>query len=203
MSLIQRARRLTHVGNLLHDVNSGLRARELRTSYAPDELEALMYHDIQSPSYHPDKVGLHDDDPPSDTDYTTEAASSDSNDVPCMPSSGAVADGLYIGDAAKFNTIRARVDTVGVGTYEYTLKYWNGETWFIISSYFAQGDEINDFKSSGHNGWCWSSFTMPGDWALYTLMSSNLYWVKFEVTSFTSCSQIPLLGQIYIGDLWT
>ncbi|MGW8177237.1 MAG: hypothetical protein ACWGQW_00350 [bacterium] len=147
--------------------------------------------------FDPDKVVLHDDDLLLDTDYTTEALNTTADDVPCMPTGGgAVGDGLYVGDANQFHTLEMWLTTPGVGTYTITPKYWNGSTWANLTA-DTGWDNIANWQGST---WTWYKFIIPGDWAQTTIDGSTLYYIKFEVTAYTTCTTTPLLGWVQIDN---
>jgi len=140
----------------------------------------------------------HDDDPPTDTDETTETNNATANDMHLLPSPGAVGDGFYFGLANPFDWLCLNIGTPGVGTWTITWKYWNGTTWTALPLKY---DETNHFRAAAGKHWVHLD-GRPGDWAQYTISGYNLYWIKGECTSYTDMTTQPLGTQAWIGR-WT
>lgn len=146
----------------------------------------------------PQAVGggiAHDDDPPTDTDETTQTNDATANDMHLLPSPGAVGDGFYFGLSNPFDWLCLHIGTPGVGTWTITWKYWNGTTWTALTLKY---DETNHFRAAAGKRWVHLD-GRPGDWALITISGINLYWIKGEVTSYTSMTTQPLGTQAWIG----
>lgn len=138
----------------------------------------------------------HDDDPPTDTDETTETNDATANDMHLLPSPAAVGDGFYFGLANPFDWLCLNIGTPGVGVWTITWKYWNGTTWTALTLIGAK-DQTDNFRAA--TGKHWVQFERPSDWSETTILSKNLYWIKGEVTSYTSMTTQPLGTQAWIG----
>jgi hypothetical protein len=128
-------------------------------------------------------------------DFLFEEYGDNSNDVPCCPYPSAVGDGLYVGKATKFSYVCLWLNQQGVGTYSVTWKYWNGTTWAVLAL-LSDGDWTASWKRPGR----WTvSFNPPEDWATFSIDGSDIYWVKAEITDYTSQTKQPLLGRVWVG----
>jgi len=146
----------------------------------------------------PQAVGAgiaHDDDPPIDTDETTQTNDATANDMHLLPSPGAVGDGFYFGLSDPFDWLCLNIGTPGVGTWTITWKYWNGTTWTALPLKY---DGTNHFRAAAGKRWVHLN-GRPGDWATTTILTYTLYFIKGEVTSYTSMTTQPLGTQAWIG----
>jgi hypothetical protein len=146
----------------------------------------------------PQAVGggiAHDDDPPTDTDETTQTNDATVNDMHLLPSPGAVGDGFYFGLSDPFDWLCLNIGTPGVGTWTITWKYWNGTTWTALPLKY---DETNHFRAAAGKRWVHLD-GRPGDWATTTILTYTLYFIKGEITSYTSMTTQPLGTQAWIG----
>jgi hypothetical protein len=116
-------------------------------------------------------------------------------DVPATPNPTAVGDGLYIGHSSPFDYVDLWVNQAGAGTYSITWKYFNGTSWLPLTL-IGFGDGSNSWKRPGRHT---IMFTRPGDWAANSILGYTLYWVKAEVTDYTSQTTQPVLGRVWIG----
>jgi len=140
----------------------------------------------------------HDDDPPTDTDETTATNNPTANDMHLLPSPAAVGDGFYFGLANPFDWVCLNIGTPGVGVWAITWKYWNGTTWTALPLKY---DQTDNFRAAA--GKHWVHFDgRPGDWATTTILAYTLYFIKGEVTAYTSMTTQPLGTQAWIGR-WT
>jgi hypothetical protein len=128
-------------------------------------------------------------------DYMFQTINTEMGDVEPFPAVPAVGDGLYVGNASQFDTVRLWVNRQGLGTFTITAKYYNGSSW-IAATLIGSGDQIFSYKRPGHR---WLSFVRPTDWAVFTIDGNSLYWVKFEVTAYSSMTQMPKIGNVSIG----
>jgi|GEM_PF-5311257 len=128
-------------------------------------------------------------------DYMFQTIKTEMGDVEPFPAVPAVGDGLYVGNVSQFDTVRLWVNRQGLGTFTITAKYYNGSSW-IAATLIGSGDQIFSYKRSGHR---WLSFVRPTDWAVFTIDGNSLYWVKFEVTAYSSMTQMPKIGNVSIG----
>ena len=148
-------------------------------------------------SVSPQAVGAgvaHDDDV-GDTDETTETNNPTANDMHLLPSPGAVGDGFYFGLSDPFDWLCLNIGTPGEGTWTITWKYWNGITWTALTLKY---DETDHFRAAAGKHWVHLD-GRPGDWATTTILTYTLYFIKGEVTSYTSMTTQPLGTQAWIG----
>ncbi|MDD5537785.1 MAG: hypothetical protein PHF12_02325 [Candidatus Omnitrophica bacterium] len=128
-------------------------------------------------------------------DYMFQTIKTEMGDVEPFPTVPAVGDGLYVGSASRFDTVRLWLNRQGLGTFTITAKYYNGGSWIALVL-TGSGDQIFSYKRTGQR---WLSFIRPADWAMFTVGGNSLYWVKFEVTAYSSLTQMPKLGNVSIG----
>lgn len=128
-------------------------------------------------------------------DYMFQTIKTEMGDVEPFPTVPAVGDGLYVGNTSQFDTVRLWVNQQGLGTFTITAKYYNGSSWIALTL-IGSGDQIFSYKRSGQR---WLSFVRPTDWAVFTVDGNSLYWVKFEVTDYSSMTQMPKIGNVSIG----
>jgi len=138
--------------------------------------------------------GVFHDDDGVDTDETAEANDAVVNDVHLLPDPGAIGDGFYFGYASPFDWLCLKIGTAGVGVWDITWKYWDGDTWENLTLIQDQADH---FRAAA--GKRWVHFERPGDWAAKVIEALNLYWIKGEVTGYTSMATQPLGTQAWIG----
>jgi hypothetical protein len=105
------------------------------------------------------------------TNQTTEARDRSTTDDINLNPGGAADDVLYIGAIDEFERVNFDVfSTGGAGTYTLTWEYWNG-AWTSLTVV----DNTDDFKNGGSNR---ITFTAPGDWAVSTEESVEMYWIR-------------------------
>jgi hypothetical protein len=141
----------------------------------------------------------HIESPLSDTDETAASNSATANDMTLSGGAAtpAVTDGYELGYASLFDGVCVQVGTAGVGTYSYTLKYWSGAAWTAFSANsLIWYDQTGDFKATGKK---WVAWVRPGDWALKTIGGLNLYYIKYEIISYTSMTTKPLGTRAWIN----
>jgi hypothetical protein len=105
-----------------------------------------------------------------------------------------VGDGLYIGKSTPFDYVDVWVNQAGVGTYTITWKYYNGVSWLPLTL-SSDGDRSNSWKRLVDT----PSFLTGLGLATTSILTYTLYWVKAEVTAYTSQTTQPVLGRIWIG----
>ena len=126
------------------------------------------------------------------TDYTVEANNATTGDVSLFDADPEVFDAVYFGDVIPFRSMRSNVGTAGVGTWEITWKYYNGATWAALPNVV---DNSNGFTVGGNTSISWD---LPDDWSVIDPGTGNaIYWVKAEITSYTSSTTSPLGTQFW------
>jgi hypothetical protein len=135
------------------------------------------------------------------TEYTTEAQSSTTNDLPLLAAAPAVDDAWLFGCDNPCRIFNQEIDTAGVGTWTITYEYWNGSNWIALSNV---DDLTTGFTVLGANSTTWD---MPTDWATQTVTGSAVssYWGRARVSAFSSITTQPLGSrQRYEnGEWWT
>jgi hypothetical protein len=135
------------------------------------------------------------------TEYTTEAQSSTTNDLPLLAGAPTVGDAWLFGCDNPCRIFNQEIDTAGVGTWTITYEYWNGSDWIALSNVV---DLTTGFTVLGANSTTWD---MPTDWATQTVTGSAVssYWGRARLSAFTSITTQPLGSrQRYEnGEWWT
>lgn len=133
---------------------------------------------------------------PVDTDQTAETNSAAASDMDLLPAAGlAVGDGFYYGYTSQFDWIAINQGTAGVGTWTTAFKYWNG-AWVALTTF---NDDITsgNLKNTGIRRAQWNR---PGDWVTTTIAALGpYYWIKFEMTAYTSITTQPKGTQAWVG----
>lgn len=151
-----------------------------------------------------DNIGgafAHIESPLSDTDETTASNNATANDMHLSGNAAtpAVTDGYEFGYAILWDGMAILVGTAGIGTYTITPKYWSGAAWTSFSANsLLWYDQTGDFKSTGKK---WISWVRPGDWATKVIGGITAYYIKFEITSYTSMTTKPLGTRAWINIL--
>tara|TARA_R110002110_G_scaffold56272_2_gene160202 strand:- start:892 stop:2250 length:1359 start_codon:yes stop_codon:yes gene_type:complete len=122
------------------------------------------------------------------TEYTTEAQSDTTNDLPLLGVAPSVNDAWFFGCDNPCRIFNQEIDTAGVGTWTIVYEYWNGSDWTELSNV---QDLTTGFTVLGANSTTWD---MPTDWATLAVTGSavNSYWGRARVNAFTSITTQPL-----------
>lgn len=131
------------------------------------------------------------DDGGAQTDETVAAQNTAPDDMMLLPVAPVVGDAYYFGGSRLWDSLRLNMGRVGVGTWIFSWEYWNGTTWTALADVV---DNTSAFHAGGTNN---VDFTRPGDWALTTILTMNLYWVRARVSSFTDIITQPLGTQAW------
>lgn len=121
----------------------------------------------------------------SSTDETDECNDATANDI-TLPATGS--EVYEFAADNQFRHLHLNISTPAVADWEIEWQYWDG------SNYVALGnvtDGTNHFQNSGAVRVSWD-FPAAGEWVSDTLNSVEGYWVRAEVTVFTSATQAPL-----------
>lgn len=138
------------------------------------------------------------------TDKTTEANSSNANDV--EPPFAAENDALYIGNENGFASVRVTMGTNGNYTGTAVYEYWNGSSWATLTATDGTATSGKPWTKSGT-----ISFNAPSDWAKTTVNSSSLYWIRCRLTAAPTVTTAPKITQMWFNssnyrenwsDLW-
>ena len=137
------------------------------------------------------------DDGGSYVNETTPANEATTDDVEVLPATPAVDDAAYFGIAAQtFDQIDFSTSTQGDGVWTIEWQYWDGSAWSALSDVV---DGTSAFTSA--TGLANVAFTIPGDWEKNTVDNVLAYWVRANVTAYTSVVTAPKLGQVWINTL--
>jgi len=129
------------------------------------------------------------------TDYTEQANNTTVGDVQLLPTSPVVnQDGFMFGSKTQFDKITVTISTAGAGTWTITFKYWNGSAWASLS---GVSDGTTHFRAAA--GARDVTFTVPTDWVSCEIDGIEAYWIKADLTSYTSKTVIPLATQITVN----
>lgn len=116
------------------------------------------------------------------------------DDVEVLPATPAVDDAVYFGLASgTFGQVDLNITTQGAGTWTIQWQYWNGTAWTALS---GVTDGTTGFTAT--TGIKSVTFTIPSDWAKNTVDSVNAYWIRANVTAYTSVTTAPQVGQGWI-----
>jgi len=132
------------------------------------------------------------------TNETTACRNRNEDDLTLLPAAPvANQDAYFFGSSSKFSKIEIYISTLGVGTWTITWKYWNGSAWTALSDV---DDRTYGFTAVAPAGCQSVYFTEPEDWATTTDGGNlaDLYWVKADLTSFTSMTTQPLGSCAYL-----
>ena len=126
------------------------------------------------------------------TNETTEARSTDDDDVTLLPAAVAVSDAYYIGGTKPFGEVEFDVSTFGAGDWVIVWEYWNGSAWSALG---AVVDATSGFMVGGVNR---VTFPIPLDWASTTVNAVNAHYIRARVTSVTTTTTQPLGRRVMI-----
>jgi len=134
------------------------------------------------------------DDGGAQTDETTEANESTSDDMTLLPVTPAQEDAYYFGADQQFINLEVNVNQ-GAGTWVITWEYWDGDSWEALA---GVSDGTTGFTTTGVNN---VTFTLPTDWARNTVNSQGpFYYIRARVSDYTSVSIQPLGQQSRINN---
>ena len=125
-------------------------------------------------------------------DETTASNNVGADDMTLLPTVPVVNDAYYFGGASRFSALSLNVSTAGVGTWAITWEYYNGAAWGNLSP----TDGTTGFTVSGTNE---VRFQVPTDWAVTTIKSIQLYWIRARVSAFTAVTTPPKGQQSWVG----
>jgi hypothetical protein len=127
------------------------------------------------------------------TTESTEAHDLTEDDMTLLPASPTTADNYYFGHTTnKFGKIHLLIGQKGVGTWEGRWMYWNGTAWGNLANKHDLSDGTNNFRPEEDDEWYTISWKIPNNWATTSVNGINGYWIRYDVTSFSSMSQQPL-----------
>lgn len=133
-----------------------------------------------------DKAGVY-------VDETTPMGEATADDVEVITGTPAVNDAVYYGNASyKFARVDVNLTTQGVGTWTFTLEYWNGTAWTACANVT---DGTTAYKAT--TGWKSITFDLPTDWAQCLVNNSLGYWVRHRVATYSALTTLPQVGQGY------
>ena len=126
------------------------------------------------------------------TDETAAANNPTANDMTLLPAVPAVNDAYYFGYSAPWDWLRSNIGTAGTGTWTIVWEYWNGAAWATLP------DTVDGTSHFGNAGEREVTFTRPTDWAMTTILTMSLYWIRARVSSYTSITTQPKGTQAWI-----
>jgi len=128
------------------------------------------------------------------TDETSAATDSTSDDITLLPATPAAGDAYYIGNTSQFDKFDLTISTAGDGDWTIVWEYYDGSSWSALS---GVSDGTNGFTTGGTNTVTWEA---PPDWSETTIDSTELYWVRAKVDTYTSITTQPLGQEVLFGE---
>lgn len=109
------------------------------------------------------------------------------NGMHFLPALPVVNDAYYFGSGSQLDKLTPIIGTAGAGVWTITWEYWDGDSWAALA---GVTDGSTGFKAApgAHD----VTFTVPTDWAMYSVNDTNAYWVRARVSAFTSITVRPL-----------
>jgi hypothetical protein len=139
-------------------------------------------------------------DDPGFTDDTAAANSTTVNDMTLLPAAPAAGDMYYFGRADEtFSTLQLNIGTQGEGTWTVTWEYYDSDT-----SAWVTCEDISDgtvgFTAAA--GWHDVTHTIQAgagaNWGKTTINSVEAYWLRANVSAFTSITAQPKGTQAWV-----
>ena len=129
------------------------------------------------------------------TDETAKANSTTENDMTLLPAAPATSDAYYFGRVnEKFSTLQLNIGTPGEGTWTVDWEYWSGAAWTACVGIV---DGTSGFTAAA--GWHDVTHTVQANWAQTdTVNSTNAYWIRANVSAFTSITTQPKGTQCWV-----
>jgi hypothetical protein len=123
-------------------------------------------------------------------DVTTECQSATADDV-VLP---ALATEVFEFAADnQFRTLWLDVTTPAIADWTIEWQYYNGSSYVAFDGVV---DGTDEFTETGLDSVSWT-FPISGAWPQATLHSIEGYWVRAEVSAFTSITQDPLAAEVF------
>jgi hypothetical protein len=119
------------------------------------------------------------------TDETAAARNDTGNDLTLMRSSPVVGDAYYICGARPYNRVWLNIGQAGVGNWANTEEYWNGAAWVNLA---GASDLTSQFMADGMHR---TTFTLPGEWAVCTVLGITGYWMRYRLSSLINLTTQP------------
>jgi len=128
------------------------------------------------------------------TDEDVAAAESTPNDMTFLPASPVVdEDKYYLGSAQTFPGFSVNITTAAQApVYTVVWEYYNGSAWVAIPDITDETEGLA-VLTTGWKNVSWKN--IPGDWATTAINAVTAYWVRANLTAFTSETTTPLGGQ--------
>jgi hypothetical protein len=131
------------------------------------------------------------------TDYTSEALSVISDDVPLLPAAPVTSDAFYFGLSSQFSSAILDITTAGDGVWDVVWEYWNGSAFVTLP---GMNDGTNAFRNAGRVA---ASWVAPSDWetSASPLSATQLFFVRARVSGFTSIATQPFAATVRLGSI--
>lgn len=134
------------------------------------------------------------DDGGAQTTESTEANNDTADDMTLLPAAPAFNDTYYFGfDANTETRFQIDISTAGVGVWVASWEYYNGAFWVVG---FGAVDGTSGFTVSGENTISWPDIS--GQWDTLAVNGITKYWIRAQLTSFTSITTQPLGKQVWV-----
>ena len=127
------------------------------------------------------------------TDYTAQANSNASNDVPLTPPIPVVNDAFYFGFHAPIMGVALAITTAAIGKWTVVWEIWNGGVWIAWPGIL---DASQDFHVAGELRV--QAPALPAFWAVTTVDGVAGYWLRARVNSVTTTDVQPLAARVRV-----
>jgi hypothetical protein len=114
-----------------------------------------------------------------------------------LPSPAGNGDMLYCGiesggslPTGLFDNLVFSLATPAAGTFTVTWQYYNGG-WVTLTT---QDNTVQDGVTFGKEGFCSVHWAVPSDWTANSINGVTAYWVRANITAFTSMTAVPQQG---------
>ncbi|MCU0988036.1 MAG: hypothetical protein MUE63_00210 [Xanthomonadales bacterium] len=176
-------------GATIHDVIDTGYHRERSAAYTNETTTAnFLGWDVRDPDY------VYQDDGGVFTDLTTAATNDTDADV-AFPTTEAINDAIYIGDAAQFSSLvvdRAGCTNGAAGVF--AVEYYNGSAWVAVSKKL---DLTTNFTATvGDNQVI--NWRTPANQATTTVNSVSAYWIRLRITTVYTTN--PTVSRIRVAE---
>jgi len=126
------------------------------------------------------------------TNYTVEAVSEATADLPLLPAAPAAGDALYVAATRPMSEIVFMIETAGVGDWELVWEYYDGVSWLGLTV----DDGTSGFRSAGQRR---VEITIPtGVWSIGTVDGVSGYFVRARVVSVSSTTTQPVASWAFV-----
>ncbi len=127
------------------------------------------------------------------TDETTEANEDTANDMTLLPATPVVGDAYFFGGTFPFQQVRVNIGTQGAGSWTVVWKYWDGTAWTALAG--VTDGTVGFTAAVGNQD---VTFTQPDNWLPTSVNDQEAFYVKAEVTVYSSVTTQPKGTQSWV-----